>query len=623
LGADGACRQSLVHGVLVERKGKQPERQESADDHDQQEDDENQNILAHPGGLPSETEAVLPSGVTTRNSSLDPDEAPVPSPHAGPSIVLVGLMGAGKTSVGRRLATRLGLPFVDADHEIEAAAGCSIAEIFERFGEPAFRDVERRVIRRLLEGPPVVLATGGGAFMDPTTRAAIRDRGLSVWLRTPLPLLLRRVSGRTHRPLLMTDDPAAVLQRLIDQRHPIYAEADLIMDSRDEPLDDAADRLQATLHSLQLPRRLEVALVGGGYDVVIGEDLLSRAGALLTPVLPQKRAIVVTDRSVAALHLPALAAGLEAAGFEFSTVEVEPGEASKSIEGWNRLTDALLDAGVERRTAIIALGGGVVGDLAGFAAASTLRGLPFVQVPTTLLSQVDSSVGGKTGINTRQGKNLVGAFHQPRLVIADTDVLATLPPRELRAGYAEIVKAGLIADAELYDWCEEHGAAVVTGERAAQAEAIWRACAFKARVVGDDEREERPNDGRALLNLGHTFGHALEAESGYSGGLLHGEAVAVGLGLAFALSARLGVCAPEDGARLRHHLQAVGLPASIRDLGREFSAARLIAHMRKDKKMRDGALHFVLVRGIGQAFTSKDVPPEAVAAVLREDGCAE
>jgi shikimate kinase / 3-dehydroquinate synthase len=244
-------------------------------------------------------------------------------------------------------------------------------------------------------------------------------------------------------------------------------------------------------------------------------------------------------------------------------------------------------------------------------------------VPTTLLSQVDSSVGGKTGINTPQGKNLVGAFHQPRLVIADTDILATLPPRELRAGYAEIVKAGLIADAELYDWCEVHGAAVVLGDRAAQAEAIWRACAFKARVVGDDEREERPNDGRALLNLGHTFGHALEAESGYGGGLLHGEAVAVGLGLAFALSARLGICSPEDGARLRRYLQAVGLPASIRDLGREFSATRLIAHMRKDKKMRDGALHFVLVRGIGQAFTSKDVPPEAVAAVLREDGCAE
>jgi shikimate kinase/3-dehydroquinate synthase len=287
------------------------------------------------------------------------------------------------------------------------------------------------------------------------------------------------------------------------------------------------------------------------------------------------------------------------------------------------LVDHLLGRGVERRTAIIALGGGVVGDLAGFAAAATLRGLPFVQVPTTLLAQVDSSVGGKTGVNTRHGKNLVGAFHQPRMVLADTDVLATLPPRELRAGYAEIVKAGLIGDAEFYDWCEDHGAGVVGGDRADQGEAIRRACAFKASVVGDDEREEKPNDGRALLNLGHTFAHALEAEVGYGGELLHGEAVAVGLGLAFSLSARLGYCSPEDGVRVRAHLEAVGLPADLRMLNRVFSAERLIGHMRRDKKMRDGALHFVLVHGIGQAFTSGDVPPEAVMAVLREAGCRE
>ena len=574
---------------------------------------------------------ALAWGVMTRNNSPVipgeirgpglPDDLPLP--EGSRSIVLVGLMGAGKTAVGRRLAQALGLPFVDADHEVEAAAGYSVSEIFERFGEPAFRDVERRVIRRLLDGPRIVLASGGGAFMDRETRAVIRAQGLSIWIRATLPLLLKRVAGRTHRPLLMSGDPARILQGLIDLRHPIYAEADIVIDSRDEPVDSMARRLTEAVKAHEPPLRVPVELAGGGYEVVVGRGLLGRAGSLLAPVLPQRRAIIVTDRIVAGLHLATLQASLEDAGFTTGTVEIEPGEASKSVEGWAELVDHLLGRGVERRTAIVALGGGVVGDLAGFAAAATLRGLPFVQVPTTLLAQVDSSVGGKTGINTRHGKNLIGAFHQPRIVLADTDVLATLPPRELRAGYAEIVKAGLIGDAGFYEWCEANGLGVVGGDRAAQAEAIRRACAFKAAVVGDDEREEKPNDGRALLNLGHTFAHALEAEVGYGGELLHGEAVAIGLGLAFGLSARLGYCPSEDGLRVRAHLEAVGLPTDLRMLNRVFSADRLIANMRRDKKMRDGALHFVLVHGIGQAFTTGDVPPEAVMDVLREAGCRE
>ena len=563
----------------------------------------------------------------TRNNSLeipDPDLPDnLPSHQGGRSIVLVGLMGAGKTAVGRRLAQALGLPFVDTDHEVEAAAGCSVSEIFERFGEPAFRDVERRVIRRLLDGRRIVLASGGGAFMDRETRAVIRSKGLSIWIRAPLPLLLKRVTGRTHRPLLMSGDPSKILQGLIDLRHPIYAEADIVIDSRDEPVDSMAKRLTEAVLAHEPPLRVPVDLAGGAYDVVIGRGLLSRAGSLLARVLPQRRVIIVTDRIVAGLHLDTLKHGLENAGFVTGMVEIEPGEASKSIEGWAELVDHLLGRGVERRTAILALGGGVVGDLAGFAAATTLRGLPFVQVPTTLLAQVDSSVGGKTGINTRHGKNLIGAFHQPRIVLADTDVLATLPPRELRAGYAEIVKAGLIGDAAFYEWCEVHGAGVVGGDRAAQAEAIRQACAFKAAVVGDDEREERASDGRALLNLGHTFAHALEAEVGYGGELLHGEAVAIGLGLAFSLSARLGYCPPEEGLRVRAHLEQIGLPTDLRMLNRVFSAERLIGHMRRDKKMRDGALNFVLVEGIGHAFTTRDVPPDAVMNVLREAGCRE
>ena len=564
--------------------------------------------------------AVLALIIMTRNTALK-ESIMLPDALAGRSIVLVGLMGAGKTSIGRRLAARLGLPFHDADAEIELAAGCTIPEIFARYGEKEFRDGERRVIRRLLSGDPVVLATGGGAFMDPETRAIVRGEAVSVWLRCSLPVLVRRVAGRDNRPLLTAGDPATILRGLMDSRHPVYAEADVVVDCGDESPETTTSHVMNALLLWAPPRRLAVTLSTTAYDVVIGQGLLARAGALLAPRLPQKRAVVITDETVARLHLQTLLDGLAQTGIVTSQIVVPAGEASKNLETFGRVTDALLAAKVERRTAVIALGGGVVGDLAGFAAATTLRGLPFVQVPTTLLSQVDSSVGGKTGINTAYGKNLLGAFHQPRMVLADTATLATLPRRELAAGYAEIAKAGLIADPEFFVWCEANGAAVIAGDPAAQAEAIRQACAFKARVVGADEREEKPDDGRVLLNLGHTFGHALEAEYGYGGGLLHGEGVAVGVGLAFRLSARLGFCPQEDADRVVAHVAGVGLPAEISTLNRRFSAATLISHMRRDKKVQDGALKFVLVRGIGQAFTSSDVDEQVVVELLREEGC--
>ncbi len=568
---------------------------------------------------------VLALPAMTRNTATSAVLMPppvLPDSLRGRRIVLVGLMGAGKTSIGRRLAARLGLPFLDADAEIEQAAGCSIPELFARYGEPYFRDGEKKVIRRLLMGGPAVLAYGGGAFMDPATRAATRDRATSIWLRCGLPTLVRRVASRENRPLLANKDHEATLGRLMAQRYPIYAEADVIVDCGDEMPETTTNKVMDALIAHTPPRRLPVVLSNASYDVVIGEGLLARAGALLAPVLPQKRAIVVSDANVARLHMKTLLDGLRENGFETGTVIVPAGEATKNLDTYLSVVDQLLEARVERRTAVIALGGGVVGDLAGFAAATTLRGLPFVQIPTTLLSQIDSSVGGKTGVNTKRGKNLVGAFYQPRIVLADTASLATLPARELRAGYAEIVKAGLIGDAAFFAWCEAHGRAIVTGDRDAQAEAILRACTFKAAVVGDDEREEKPNDGRALLNLGHTFGHALEAEYGYDGGLLHGEGVAIGLGLAFRLSETLGHCTKADVDRVVSHIAAVGMAADLRSLNRRFSAASLIGHMRRDKKMRDGTLHFVLVHGIGEAFTSADVQPEAVEALLREEGCA-
>ncbi len=535
------------------------------------------------------------------------------------SVVLVGLMGAGKTTVGRRLAARLGMPFRDADAEVERAAGITVAELFARYGEAEFRRGEQGVIRRLLSGPSIVLATGGGAFMDAATRATIRRQAVSVWLRCPLDVLERRVSGRHHRPLLREGRPRDVLSALMARRHPIYAEADLVVDCSENSVDHTTDQaLDAVLRHVP-PQRVPVALSHDGYEVVIGSGLVARAGALLAPVLPQKRAVVVTDETVAALHLPALLAALAETGIDASPIVVPPGEASKSLSGYGRLAEAMLALGVERRTAVIAFGGGVVGDLAGFAAATVLRGLPLVQIPTTLLAQVDSSVGGKTGINTVAGKNLLGAFHQPVAVLADTDMLRTLPLRELRAGYAEIVKAGLIGDPALFGWCESNGSALLAGDPAVQAEAVRRACAFKAAVVGADEREQMP-DGRALLNLGHTFGHALEAEMGYDGSLLHGEAVGIGLGLAFRLSVRLGLCPDADAERVELHLRRMGMKAGIGECGRKVAADALVAHMRRDKKMRDGRLAFVLVHGIGQAFTSTEVAPEAVLALLTDEG---
>ncbi len=597
---------------------------------------------------------VLASVGMTRNSALVPDTSWLPDPARagsaatassgaaggmaaagagvaedapgagapGRSIVLVGLMGAGKSAIGRRLALRIGLGFRDADAEIEAAARCSIAELFTRYGEASFREGERRVIARLLAGPPVVLATGGGAFMDSSTRALIAASGTSVWLRCRLEVLVRRVAGRSHRPLLATGEPAEILATLMAQRHPVYAEADIIVESGEDSAEVTTRRVAEAVASWQSPARLEVRLSDAAYDVVVGKGLLVRAGALLVPVLPQKRCVVVTDETVAGLHLPALLEGLAQAGIEASSLVVAPGERSKSLATYSRLVGDVLEPGIERRTAIVALGGGVIGDLAGFVAASVLRGLPFVQVPTTLLAQVDSSVGGKTGINTGQGKNLLGAFHQPRIVLADIGVLATLPARELRAGYAEIVKAGLIADAVLFDWCEANVTALLAGDTGLLGEAVLRACAFKARVVRHDEREEAESDGRALLNLGHTFAHALERETGYGMALLHGEAVGLGLCLASALSARLGLCAEADAARVVAHVTHAGLVSRVDALGR-LSASMLVGHMHRDKKMRDGRLAFVLVRGIGRAFTSREVPEDAVRAVLMDSGCVE
>ncbi len=359
-----------------------------------------------------------------------------------------------------------------------------------------------------------------------------------------------------------------------------------------------------------------VGLGTRSYQVTIGAGVLAGAGARLAALTKKRRVAVVTDATVAELHLPRLVEAL--AAFEVTPIILPAGEATKSFAQLEALVNALLALEVTRSDVVIALGGGVIGDLTGFAAAIVKRGMGFVQVPTTLLAMVDSSVGGKTGINTPAGKNLVGAFHQPAAVWADLDLLQTLPMRARRAGYAEIVKYGLIADPAFYLWCEANAAALLAGDSAALAHAVAQSCRAKAAIVAADERET--DDIRALLNLGHTFGHALEAETGFGGSLLHGEAVGIGMAQAFRFSAARGLCPADDARRLTAHLAGVGMMAWPRQAGIAAEAApRLVAHMLQDKKMTADGLPFILARGIGDAFVAKGVPLAAVTAFLEAD----
>jgi 3-dehydroquinate synthase len=353
------------------------------------------------------------------------------------------------------------------------------------------------------------------------------------------------------------------------------------------------------------------------YDIHIGENLLQETGRYIAPLLNRPFAAIVTDENVARHHLKTLEASLTAAGIKSVAIILPAGEKTKSFSALADLCEQLLATGVERRDKILAFGGGVIGDLAGFAAAILRRGVDFIQIPTTLLAQVDSSVGGKTGINTSQGKNLIGAFLQPVKVLADTSLLATLPRRELAAGYAEVVKYGLLGDLSFFEWLETNAELLMRGDAQARAHAIHQSCSAKAAIVAEDETEQGV---RALLNLGHTFGHALESATGYGNRLLHGEGVAIGMVQAFRFSERLKHCKPGTADRVAKHLKNVGLPTHISDIeGSLPPIADLVAIMRQDKKAQSGKLTFILARAIGDAFIAKNIPDKEVSAFLQED----
>lgn len=349
------------------------------------------------------------------------------------------------------------------------------------------------------------------------------------------------------------------------------------------------------------------------YDIVIGEGLLANAGRMILGRLGLRRCVIVTDQNVAPFHLQKLEESLRKVGHTLlPSIAVTPGEASKSLPGMHELINNLFERMPDREMLIVALGGGVVGDMAGFASSILLRGLDIVQIPTSLLAQVDSSVGGKTGIDSLYGKNTVGTFHQPRLVISDTSTLETLPTREIKAGYAEAVKHGLIMDAEFFAWCEENAKALLKGAGPTRIHAVKTCCAIKAKVVAEDEREAGK---RALLNLGHTFAHALESAMGYDGALLHGEAVAIGIVMAFALSAQLGLCPPKEAEAVHAHFEALGF--ALKPPLKDYDVDQLMALMAQDKKAQSGTLTLILARGIGDCFIAKDVNPAPIRSLWR------
>jgi 3-dehydroquinate synthase len=509
-------------------------------------------------------------------------------------VVLVGYMGAGKSTVGRLVAQALGWDFVDTDALIVEQSGQPIPDLFAQ-GEPHFRRVERQAIGSLMGRDRLVVAVGGGAVTDDETRSLLAALGPLVWLDAPVDTLWRRAGRDPGRPLSL--DEAAFRARY-ETRRPRYAEVPLRLDTGTLSAQEAAQQLATVLRSA--PPALEVALGERSYPIHVGPGVLSALPGLLGA---PSRCLVVTDETVAGLYAEPLLAALNQADWETRLAVVPAGEGSKSLAEAGRLYDACVQAGLKRHHPIIALGGGVVGDLAGFVAATYQRGVPFVQVPTTLLAQIDSSVGGKVAINHPAGKNLIGAFYQPRLVLADTATLLTLSDREYRAGLGELVKYGIIMDAALFARLESEVARLNARDLPLLNEIVRRCCELKAQVVQEDERETAGGR-RAILNFGHTVGHAVEAIAGY-GQVLHGEAVAIGMVAEGQLAVRRGLWSAEELGRLERLLGALGLPTALPDL----DGPSLLAAMGRDKKNIDKGIVFVLPTRIG------DVTVQAIGAV--------
>ena len=527
------------------------------------------------------------------------------------NIFLVGMMGAGKTTVGKSLAQATGKTFIDSDHELQERTGVKIPIIFEIEGEAGFRKRETEVLRELVKMDNVVLATGGGAVLRRENRKLLKRHGTVIYLRASVNDLQRRTRYDKNRPLLQTEDIQAKLTELLAQRESIYLEtAHLVIDSGKQGVRNLVNKITRKLAVLSYPQNTNKDIMQTitvnltppsaqrSYPIYIGDGILDKIGLIL-PFLPQKKVAIISNTTIAPLYLDKVRSAFENHGVIAVPIILPDGEIYKNWETLNQIFDALLSNHCERNTTILALGGGVVGDLAGFAAATYLRGVPFIQIPTTLLAQVDSSVGGKTGINHPLGKNMIGAFYQPRLVLTDSTTLTTLPERELRAGIAEIIKYGLIRDPAFFDWLERNTTRLLMRDPVILNEAIRRSCENKAEIVAADEKESGV---RALLNLGHTFGHAIENGLGY-GVWLHGEAVATGIVMAAELSCRMKLISAADVHRIRQIFLQIELPVQAPN----FAPEKYLQLMTLDKKVEAGKIRFILLNRIGEAVMRADI----------------
>lgn len=530
-------------------------------------------------------------------------------------LFLVGLTGSGKTTVAPLVAARLGWPWVDLDQEIEARTGESIPEIFAR-GVAEFRRIEADVLAEIAAREPLVVATGGGAILEERNRALMRSAGTTVALDVAPETAIARITARGPFPPLLVGDPVARWHALRADRAPFYAEADVLVDANHADPNWTATRIVAALAArgrlgaAASVQAIPVPLPQAPYTITVGWGALGQLGAHIAALGLPPRVALITDATVADLFLAGITAALQQAGITAQPIIIPAGEASKSLTHLGALYDALSAARFERGEAIVALGGGVVGDLAGFAAATYLRGVPLIHVPTTLLAQVDASIGGKTGINHPAAKNAIGAFYQPRAVISDPAALLALDARLVCEGWGEIVKYAAALDADLFAQLEAHADDLLSLAPDWITPIIARCAAIKAAIVSADEREAGP---RILLNYGHTIGHALEAVTGY-GTLLHGEAVFLGMAVAARLALRLGMVAPDFVARQDALARAVGAPHVLPPIAPEV----IFAATRHDKKARGGRVRWVLPTAIGSATTRADVPDELVLAVLRE-----
>lgn len=535
------------------------------------------------------------------------------------NIILGGFMATGKSSVGRRLAIVLGYDFLDLDTLIAAEAGMPISQIFATQGESAFRSLESRMVARVAGRTGCVVATGGGTIVNPRNLEALRRSGVVVVLTADADTIVDRLGSTEDRPMLWGGDRRERVRLLLEQRADAYAQADLIVDASAHTIDHVVNHILdfLTLHhviarrtTLSLPSMAEsfrIALGPRAHEVIIGPGLLGEVGNLAKGLGLAQTGILLTspedNRRFGARVIGALAD----AGFGATAVEVTEREEAKGLETLGGLYRQMAAMRLERRSPVLALGGVVTGEIAGFAAATYLRGLPLIQIPTSLIAQVDTSIGGKVAINLPEGKNLVGAFYQPRLVISDVEALAALPVRDFRAGLAEVVKIAAIRDRELFEYLERNVEEVLSQDLRALVRFVRRACEIKASIVEADEWE---TDVRSILNFGHTVGHAVEAATGYRGPN-HGEAVAMGMVVAASIAVRRRICPADALDRLRKLLQAFGLPTSL-----SVDAAEVLRFVRYDKKIQDRQVRFVLLEGIGESrVTSLESPDELEAAL--------